>query len=66
MPTTPPPPHDGERSAPPVPYDTELSAVLDGLGALLDRFPTIRPAGDSFEWRATLNLRGPQVLPVIW
>ena len=42
---------------------TELNT---GLRALLDRFPTIRPAGDSFEWRATLNLRGPQVLPVTW
>jgi pimeloyl-[acyl-carrier protein] synthase len=42
---------------------TELAA---GLRALLDRFPTIRPAGDCFEWRPTLNLRGPQVLPVTW
>jgi hypothetical protein len=42
---------------------TEMAA---GLRALLDRFPTIRPAGDGFEWRATLNLRGPQVLPVTW
>src|ERR1700735_1828280 len=40
--------------------------IAAGLRALLDRFPTIRPAGDGFEWRPTLNLRGPQILPVTW
>jgi pimeloyl-[acyl-carrier protein] synthase len=42
---------------------TEMAA---GLSALLNRFPNIRPDGDGFEWRATLNLRGPQTLPVAW
>jgi cytochrome P450 len=42
---------------------TEMAA---GLRALLDRFPAIRPAGEGFEWRPTLNLRGPQSLPVTW
>jgi len=37
-----------------------------GLRTLLDRFPTLRPAGDSFEWRNTLQLRGPQRLEVTW
>lgn len=33
---------------------------------LLDRFPGLRPAGDTFEWRDTLQLRGPQSLDVTW
>jgi cytochrome P450 len=37
-----------------------------GIRALLDRFPTLRPATDSFEWRNTLQLRGPQSLEVVW
>jgi len=37
-----------------------------GIRALLDRFPTLRPATDGFEWRATLQLRGPQALHVTW
>ena len=32
-----------------------------GMRTLLDRFPGLRPAGDSFEWRNTLQLRGPQL-----
>jgi cytochrome P450 len=37
-----------------------------GLRTLLDRFPGLRPARDSFEWRDTLQLRGPQRLDVTW
>jgi cytochrome P450 len=37
-----------------------------GLRTLLDRFPGLRPAGDTFEWRDTLQLRGPQRLAVTW
>jgi cytochrome P450 len=33
-----------------------------GLRTLLDRFPDLQPAGDGFEWRETLLLRGPQRL----
>jgi len=42
---------------------TEIAA---GLRTLLDRFPNLRPATGAFEWRSTLTLRGPQVLPVSW
>ncbi|MFF4761334.1 alpha/beta hydrolase [Streptomyces sp. NPDC001276] len=55
--TTPPPPRNGERNAPPVPFDTELSAVLDGLGALLDAEPA-SPA-DVPRWRALLSEAAP-------
>ncbi len=37
-----------------------------GIRTLLDRFPGLRPAGDGFEWRNTLLLRGPQRLEVCW
>jgi cytochrome P450 len=37
-----------------------------GIRTLLDRFPGLRPAGDGFEWRNTLLLRGPQRLEVSW
>jgi pimeloyl-[acyl-carrier protein] synthase len=37
-----------------------------GLRTLLARFPTIRPATSSFQWRDTLTLRGPQELSVTW
>jgi cytochrome P450 len=33
---------------------------------LLDRFPGLRPEGDGFEWRNTLQLRGPQRVEVVW
>ncbi len=37
-----------------------------GISRLLDRFPGLRPGTDSFEWRNTLQLRGPQTLEVTW
>ena len=37
-----------------------------GIRTLLDRFPALRPATDNFEWRNTLQLRGPQTLEVVW
>lgn len=37
-----------------------------GLQTLLTRFPTIRPALETFQWRDTLTLRGPQELRVAW
>jgi cytochrome P450 len=37
-----------------------------GLRAVLDRFPRLRPAGASFQWRDTLQLRGPLKLEVTW
>jgi len=37
-----------------------------GIRTLLDRFPGIRPARDTFEWRDTLQLRGPQRVEVEW
>jgi cytochrome P450 len=40
--------------------------IAVGTRTLLDRFPDLRPAGDSFEWRNTLQLRGPQNLEVTW
>lgn len=42
---------------------TEISV---GIRTLLDRFPNLRPAGDGFEWRNTLQLRGPQTLEVVF
>jgi cytochrome P450 len=42
---------------------TEVSV---GMRTLLDRFPGLRPATDSFEWRTTLQLRGPQSIEVAW
>jgi hypothetical protein len=37
-----------------------------GIRTLLDRFPGLRPARDTFEWRNTLQLRGPQRIDVTW
>ena len=37
-----------------------------GIRTLLDRFPGLRPARDGFEWRNTLQLRGPQRLDATW
>jgi cytochrome P450 len=37
-----------------------------GLRVLLDRIPTIRPAGETFVQRRTARLRGPQELRVAW
>ena len=37
-----------------------------GIRTLLDRFPGLRPAGDTFEWRTTLALRGPQTVEATW
>jgi hypothetical protein len=37
-----------------------------GIRTLLDRFPGLRPATDTFEWRNTLQLRGPLRLEVTW
>ncbi len=42
---------------------TEVSV---GIRTLLNRFPGLRPATDTFEWRNTLQLRGPQSLEVTW
>jgi hypothetical protein len=36
-----------------------------GIRTLLDRFPNLRPATGGFEWRPTLQLRGPQRLDVL-
>ncbi len=37
-----------------------------GLRTLLARFPEIRPASETFEWRDTLQLRGPRRVDVQW
>ena len=37
-----------------------------GLRTLLDRFPDLKPARDTFEWRDTLQLRGPLRLWATW
>ena len=37
-----------------------------GIRTLLDRFPGLRPARDGFEWRNTLQLRGPQRIDATW
>ncbi len=37
-----------------------------GIRTLIDRFPGLRPARDGFEWRNTLQLRGPQRIDVTW
>jgi cytochrome P450 len=37
-----------------------------GIRTLLTRFPDIRPARPTFEWRDTLQLRGPRRLDVQW
>jgi cytochrome P450 len=42
---------------------TEVQVALRGL---LDRFPALRPAGDTFEWRASLRNRGPAELRIAW
>jgi cytochrome P450 len=40
--------------------------IAVGTRTLVDRFPGLRPASDGFEWRDTLQLRGPQRLEVVW
>jgi cytochrome P450 len=42
---------------------TEMAA---GIRTLLDRFPGLRPATGTFEWRDGLQLRGPQRIDVTW
>jgi cytochrome P450 len=42
---------------------TELQVALR---TLLDRFPKLRPAEETFEWRNTLRNRAPQRLRVAW
>jgi cytochrome P450 len=42
---------------------TEMAA---GIRTLLDRFPDVRPATGTFEWRDGLQLRGPQRIDVTW
>jgi pimeloyl-[acyl-carrier protein] synthase len=42
---------------------TEVQVALRGL---LDRFPALRPAGDTFEWRESLRNRGPAELRIAW
>jgi cytochrome P450 len=42
---------------------TEIAA---GIRTLVDRFPGLRPADGTFEWRDALQLRGPQRLVVTW
>ena len=37
-----------------------------GIRTLLDRFPGLRPATGEFEWRDTLQLRGPNRVDVTW
>ena len=37
-----------------------------GIRTLLDRFPHLQPATGTFEWRDTLQLRGPLRLEVTW
>jgi cytochrome P450 len=37
-----------------------------GIRTLLDRFPGLQPAHDTFEWRDTLQLRGPRRVEVQW
>jgi cytochrome P450 len=37
-----------------------------GIRTLLDRFPGLRPATGTFEWRDTTTLRGPKQLEVVW
>jgi cytochrome P450 len=40
--------------------------IAVGIRTLIDRFPSLRPARDTFEWRDTLQLRGPLRLDVTW
>jgi cytochrome P450 len=40
--------------------------IAIGIRTLIDRFPSLRPARDTFEWRDTLQLRGPLRLDVTW
>ena len=42
------------------------SEVQVALRSLLDHFPTLHPAGETFEWRTTLRNRGPAELRVAW
>jgi cytochrome P450 len=41
----------------------ELQVALRGL---VDAFPSLRPAGETFLWRDTLRNRGPAELVVEW
>jgi cytochrome P450 len=36
------------------------------LSALLDRFPSLRPAAEELEWKTGMAVRGPVALPVEW
>lgn len=40
--------------------------IAVGMRTLFDRFPGLRPATGTFEWRDTTTLRGPQTLEVVW
>jgi pimeloyl-[acyl-carrier protein] synthase len=40
--------------------------IAVGIQILLERFPALRPATGNFEWRDTLQLRGPLRLEVAW
>jgi cytochrome P450 len=40
--------------------------VQVALRSLLDTFPNLHPAGETFEWRDTLRNRGPRSLRVAW
>jgi cytochrome P450 len=40
--------------------------IAVGIQTLLERFPALRPATGNFEWRDTLQLRGPLRLEVAW
>jgi cytochrome P450 len=40
--------------------------IAVGIRTLIDRFSSLRPARDTFEWRDTLQLRGPLRLDVTW
>jgi cytochrome P450 len=42
------------------------SELQVALRTLLDRFPRLQPAEETFEWRNTLRNRGPQRLRVTW
>ena len=42
------------------------SEVQVALRSLLDHFPALHPAGETFEWRTTLRNRGPAELRVAW
>ncbi|MBL1114101.1 cytochrome P450 [Streptomyces sp. 110] len=39
--------------------------LQEALGALITRFPNLRPAGD-VEWKGQMLVRGPRVMPIGW